>query len=153
MSQNRSNDCPNERVSVSELQRKNHVLWIGLIGFAAVAAVSAGFGIGASKQAQRSKNICEAQAADLFRAKVANDTLYAENQKLHAYAEEAHAFSLSIRPWLDENDSGCEKPNCADCQKMEAENAKKIKAFDKACDTANIDRARLNRLQKGFEMD
>ena len=92
----------------------------------------------------------EALQADISRFQKDAANLALENMDLKNYAEDAQAFALSIRPWLDENDSGCEDPNCEKCRKMEKENDKKLDDFSEAMDTIGINYDALSRLQDGY---
>ena len=133
------------------LNRKNHLLWASLIGLSALSAFSIS---SCSKNAnalnqERSKNTALHATVSHFQSDAAR--LAFENQELKNYAEDAQSFALGLRPWLDENDSGCEDPNCAACKKMEKENEKKLDEFSKAMDTLNIDKKILFRLQEGWQ--
>jgi len=139
-----------ENVSLS---RKNRLLWAGLIGLSALSA----FSINSCRKnanalnLERSENTALRATVSHFQSDEAR--LAFENQKLKNYAEDAQSFASGLRPWLDENDSGCEDPTCAACKKMEKENNKKLDEFSKAMDTLNIDEKILSRLQEGWNRE
>ncbi|MGN0919428.1 MAG: hypothetical protein ACI4OR_01530 [Alphaproteobacteria bacterium] len=135
------------------LNRKNRFLWMGLIGLSALSALSIGSCHKTAKELNQSRLENRKLKEDVSYYQQDASKLVFENHRLKNYAEEAHGFALGIRPWLDENDFGCEDPNCPACKKMEKENEKKLKEFSKAVDTIGIDSNVLNRLQKGYEMN
>ena len=133
------------------LNLKNRLLWATLVGLSAFSVLSVS---SCSSNAKALNQSCR-ENQDLkeriacFQKDAADLAL--ENQGLKSYAEDAQSFALGIRPWLDENDSGCEDPNCAACKKMEQENNEKLKTFSKAMDILGIDEKILSRLQEGYE--
>ena len=153
-----SNAFSNKKKPVDELlddnlslNRKNRLLWAGLIGLSALSILSISSCRKNAKELDQSRleNAGLEERASHYQNDAANLAL--ENRRLRSYAEDAHGFALGIRPWLDENDSGCEDPNCANCKKMEKENEKKLDDFSKAMETIGIDEKILARLQEGYE--
>ena len=135
------------------LKLKNRLLWAGLVGLSAFSVLSVGSCSSNAKALNQShlENAGLKERIVYFQKDAAG--LASENQKLKAYAEDAQSFALGIRPWLDENDSGCEDPNCANCKKMEKENNQKLESFSKAMDTIGIDEKTLSRLQEGWNRE
>ena len=133
------------------LNRKNRLLWAGLIGLSALSCFSISSCRKNAKDlesVQRENGVLKSDVSALVKK---GHQIYEENIVLRDYAEDAQSFALGLRPWLDENDSGCEDPNCAACKKMEKENDKKLDEFSKAMDTLNIDEKILFRLQEGWQ--
>ena len=133
------------------LNRKNRLLWAGLIGLSALSAFSISSCWKNAKDlesAHRENSVLKSDVSALVKK---GHQIYEENIALRDYAEDAQSFALGLRPWLDENDSGCEDPNCAACKQMEKENDKKLDEFSKAMDTLNIDEKILFRLQEGWQ--
>ena len=141
------------RQTDNSLKEKNALLRIMVVGLSIASALSVG---SCAKNANNLRQVRSANAdlKDSVRSyqKDAADKTQ-ENEKLKEYAETAQSFALGIRPWSDENDSGCEDPNCPQCKKMEEENAQKVKNFEKACKDANINEEMLTRLQRGWDRE
>lgn len=133
------------------LRFQNRALKGCVLGVLALNAVLAGYSYrtACNLNKTRSENTGLQQRVTHFQKDSAD--LFSENQKLKNYADDAQNFALGIRPLLDENDFGCEDPNCTKCKKMEKENDKKLDEFSKAMDTLNIDEEVLSRLQEGWQ--
>ena len=132
------------------LNRKNYLLRAAVIALSALSIVLYHSN---SKNTKALKGVRSENASlreDVSRFQKETTRLVSENERLKAYGDEAYGFVLAIQPHLDENDLGCEDPNCAQCQKMEKENNQKLETYFKATKALNIDLKTLHRLQKGF---
>lgn len=133
------------------LIQSNYFLKKGLVGLSILSVLSIGSCYKNAKALTevRADNKELANRVAYFQKDSAE--LFSENKKLKNYADDAQNFALGIRPLLDENDFGCEDPNCIKCKKMEKENDKKLDEFSKAMDTLNLDQKVLFRLQEGWQ--
>lgn len=131
------------RLSTSK-NRKSHACHFLMMGFLAVSLVSTAAWLRTKQDLRNERERVSSLSSDV-------KELRAKNKNLQEYAEDARSFALGIRPLFDENDSGCEDPNCAACRKMEKENDRKLDEFSKAMNTLNIDYEKLARLQEGLE--